>query len=391
MEDIYLDNNATTKIDDRVFVAMRPYLTSHFAHPSSMHSLGARVRQKMEQARDSVAALLGTAHPDEVVFTSGGTESINTAIQGVLSVLPTRNHIVTTRVEHVAVIAVCERERGRHRRVTYLRVDREGMLDIDELRQSLTDDTAIVSVMWANNETGVIFPVEEIGEMVKERGIAFHVDAVQAVGRVPINLRKLAQIDLLSLSAHKFHGPKGVGALFVRRGTKLRSLIAGGPQEGLRRAGTENVAAIIGMGKAAELASIHLEEENTRVRRLRDKLEKGIRERVPGTKINGNPACRLPNTTNVTFCGLEAERLLREIERRGIYASSGAASSGRGSPSHVLTAMGLTPREALSSIRFALSRFNTEEEIDYATSVVAASARNLKADVAASSPSATGV
>ncbi len=384
MESVYLDNNATTKIDDRVFAAMRPYLTNHFAHPSSSHLLGAKVREKIEQARDSVAVLLGTSHPDEIVFTSGGTESINTAIKGVLAASLTRNHIVTTEVEHISVLNICLYEANHWRQVTYLPVDREGRLDLRELRRSLTDSTAIVSIMWANNETGVVFPIEEIGEIVKERGIIFHVDAVQAVGRIPINLRKLSQVDLLSLSGHKFHGPKGVGALFVRRGTKLHSLIVGGPQEGMRRAGTENVASIIGMGKAAELASIYLEEENTRVRQLRDRLEAGIIEQIHGTRVNGNREKRIPNTTNVTFSGCGAGKLLKDMEAHGIYATSGAACTGGLSPSHVLMAMGLTPSEALSSIRFGLSRYNTETEIDYVISVLTMIAKNLKTGVSLS-------
>lgn len=373
MEDIYLDNNATTKIDDRVFAAMRPYLTTHFAHPSSPHLLGTKVREKIEQARDSVAVLLGTSHPDEIIFTSGGTESINTAIKGVLAASPTRNHMVTTKVEHISVLNVCLYEANHRRRITYLPVDREGILDVEELRRSLTDYTAIVSVMWANNETGVIFPIEEIGEIVKERGIIFHVDAVQAVGRTPINLRKLSHVDLLSISGHKFHAPKGVGALFVRRGTKLHSLIVGGPQEGMRRAGTENVASIIGMGKAAELASIYLEEENTRVRHLRDRLERGILEQIAGTRVNGNRNERIPNTTNITFSGFAAGKLLKGMETHGIYATAGAACTGGINPSHVLMAMGLPPPQALSSIRFGLSRYNTEGEIDYVISVLAES------------------
>jgi cysteine desulfurase len=385
MEDIYLDNNATTKMDDRVFVAMRPFLTNHFAHPSSSHLLGTRVREKIEQARDSVAVLLGTSHPDEIVFTSGGTEGINTAIQGVLAASPTRNHIVTTKVEHISVLNVCLYESNHHRRITYLSVDRHGRLDLAELRKSLTEYTAIVSVMWANNETGVIFPIEEIGEIVKERGIIFHVDAVQAASRIPINLRKLSQIDLLSLSGHKFHGPKGVGALFVRRGTKLHSLIVGGPQEGMRRAGTENVASIIGMGKAAELASIYLEEENTRVRRLRDRFEAEIMDRIHGTRVNGNRKERIPNTTNITFSDREAAKLQKGMEKHSIYVTAGAACTGGLSPSHVLVAMGLTPAEALSSIRFGLSRYNTEAEIDYVISILAMITKDMKTSVGLSS------
>ena len=381
MESIYLDNNATTKVDDRVFAAMRSYLTNQFAHPSSPHLLGTKVREKIEQARDSVAVLLGTSHPDEIVFTSGGTESINTAIKGILAAAPTRNHIVTTKVEHVSVLNLCLYMEKHRYRITYLPVDRQGMLNLEELRRSLTDHTAIVSVMWANNETGVVFPIEEIGEIVKERGIIFHVDAVQAVGRIPINLRKLSHVDLLSLSGHKFHGPKGVGSLFVRRGTKLHSLIVGGPQEGMRRAGTENVASIIGMGKAAELASIYLEEENTRVRQLRDRLERGIVDQIPEAGINGNRNERIPNTTNITFSGSRAGKLLKGMEKYGIYATSGAACTGGLSPSHVLMAMGLTPPEAFSSIRLGLSRYNTEAEIDYVISVLAMIANNLKTGV----------
>lgn len=379
MESIYLDNNATTRVDERVFTAMRPYLTHQFAHPSSPHLLGAKVREKIEQARDSIAVLLGTTHPDEIVFTSGGTESINTAIKGVLAASPTRNHVVTTKVEHISVLKLCLYLASHHCRITYLPVDRQGTLDLEALRRSLTDSTAIVSVMWANNETGNVFPIEEIGEIVNERGIIFHVDAVQAVGRIPINLRNLSHVDLLSLSGHKFHGPKGVGALFVRRGTRLHSLILGGPQEGTRRAGTENVASIIGMGKAAELASIYLEEENTRVRHLRDRLEARIIEQIHGTRINGNRNGRIPNTTNITFSDCAAGKLLKGMETHGIYATSGAACSAGLGASHVLMAMGLTSPEALASIRFGLSRYNTEGEIDYVISVLAVIAKNLKA------------
>ena len=381
METIYLDNNASTKIDERVFAAMRPYLTNHFAHPSSPHLLGTKVRERIEQARDSVAVLLGTSHPDEIVFTSGGTESINTAIKGVLAASPTRNHIVTTKVEHISVLNICLYEANHRRQITYLPVDREGVLNLKDLRRSLTDYTAIVSVMWANNETGVVFPIEEIGEIVKERGIILHVDAVQAIGRIPINLRKLSQVDLLSLSGHKFHGPKGVGALFVRRGTKLHSLIVGGPQEGMRRAGTENVASIIGLGKAAELASTYLEEEKTWVRRLRDRLEAGIIAQIQGARVNGNRENRIPNTTNISFSGCGAGKLLKGMETHGIYATSGAACTGGISPSHVLVAMGLTPPEALSSIRFGLSRYNTEAEIDHVIGVLAMIAKNLRTGV----------
>lgn len=385
MESIYLDNNATTKVDERVFAAMRPYLSNHFAHPSSPHLLGTKVRQKMEEARDLVAVLLGTTHPDEIVFTSGGTESINTAIKGLLAATPSRRHIITTKVEHVSVLNLCRHLATQAYRITYLSVNGEGMLDLEELRKSLREDTALVSVMWANNETGVIFPIEEIGEIVKERGIMFHVDAVQAVGRIPINLRSLSQVDLLSLSGHKFHAPKGVGALFVRRGTKLHPLIVGGPQERMRRGGTENVASIIGMGKAAELASVYLDEEDTRVRTLRDKLETEMIQQTPGTKVNGDKRARIPNTTNITFSGLDGGKLLKAMEGNGIYASSGAACTEGKTPSHILLAMGLSPQDALSSIRFGLSRYNSEAEIGYVVSVLAMIARHLKAGMSLAS------
>lgn len=379
MKNIYLDNNATTKIDDRVFVAMRPYLTNHFGHPSSRHLLGTKVREKVEEARDLVAVLLGTSHPDEIVFTSGGTESINTAIRGVLAAAPSRRHIITTKVEHISVLNLCRHLATQAYRITYLPVNGEGMLDLEELRKSIREDTALVSIMWANNETGVVFPIKEIGEMVKERGIIFHVDAVQTVGRVPINLRMFSQIDLLSLSGHKFHAPKGIGALFVRRGVKLSPLVIGGPQERMRRAGTENVASIIGMGKAAELASIYLQEENTRVRKLRDQLETGLLKQIPQLRVNGKRETRIPNTTNITFNGLDGRKLLKSMEGNGIYASSGAACTEGKNPSHVLLAMGLTPQDAFSSIRFGLSRYNTEAEIEYVTDVITLIVSHMRA------------
>jgi len=322
----------------------------------------------MEEARDLVAVLLGTTHPDEIVLTSGGTESINTAIRGALATTSARKHIITTKVEHVSVLNLCRHLATQGYRITYLSVDREGMLDLEELRASLRDDTALVSVMWANNETGVLFPVEKIGEIAKEKGVLFHVDAVQAVGRVSINLKQSSGIDLLSISGHKFHAPKRVGALFVRRELKLRPLIIGGPQESARRGGTENTASIIGMGKAAELASIYLEDENTRVRKLRDKLETDLVQQIPEARVNGHRKMRVPNTTNITFRGLDGGKLLKSIEQYKIYATAGAACTEGKTPSHVLLAMGRTPEEALSSIRFGLSRYNADGEIDYVVS-----------------------
>lgn len=395
MEGIYLDNNATTKMADRVFVAMRPYLTNSFAHPSSPHLLGTKVRQKIEEARDLVAVLLGTTHPDEIVFTSGGTESINTAIMGALAAAPSRKHLVTTKVEHVSVLNCCRYLETKGYTVHYLSVNRDGMLDLDELRNSLRDDTALVSVMWANNETGVMFPIGKIGEIVKGLGITLHVDAVQVVGRVDINLRWLSQVDLLSVSGHKFHGPKGVGALFVRRGTKLCPLIIGGPQEGLRRGGTENVASIIGLGKAAELAKAYLGEEIARLGRLRDELEKGLLRNVPEARVNGHRSMRIPNTTNFTFRGLDGRKLLKLMEQQGIYATAGTACIESKIPSHVLLAMGLTPEEALSSIRFGLSHYNTDAEIDFVISHLTAIVNHLrtatKSDARAPIPLSTEV
>lgn len=379
MEGIYLDNNATTKVADRVFVAMRPYLTSHFGHPSSPHLFGTKVRRKIDEARDLVAALLGAAYADEIVFTSGGTESINTAIMGVLAATAPRKHIVATKVEHVSVLDPCRHLETKGYHVNCLSVDQDGNLDLDELRNSIREDTALVSVMWANNETGVMFPIEKIGEIVKERGIVFHVDAVQAVGRVDINLRRLPHVDLLSLSGHKFHGPKGIGALFVRRGTSLCPFIIGGAEEGMRRGGTENVASIIGMGKAAELAKAHLGEETAGVGRLRDKLEKGLLRGIPEARINGHRAIRIPNTTNITFQGFDGRKLLRLMEQREIYASSGAACAEGKVPSHVLLAMGLTPEDALSSIRFGLSRYNSDAEVDSVISHLTAIVGSLRA------------
>jgi len=364
MKTIYLDNNATTRIAPEVLDQMRPYLYELYGNPSSMHSFGGQVAKKIAQAREQVADLLGASSPSEIIFTSCGTESDNAAIFGAVRSYPEKRHIITSRVEHPAVLNTCRYLQKEGYRVTFLSVDHSGQLDLEELRAALTPDTAIVSIMYANNETGVIFPIEEIAAIVKEKGAIFHTDAVQAVGKIPLNLKE-SQIDMLSLSGHKLHAPKGVGALYLRQGTKFTPFLLGGHQEGGRRAGTENVASIIGLGAACELAARHIPEEQTRVRALRDKLEHSILAKVPNTRVNGDPIHRLPNTTNIGFEFVEGEAILLMLSDRGIAASSGSAcTSGSLEPSHVLRAMEVPFTHAHGSIRFSLSRYTTEEEID---------------------------
>ncbi len=364
MKTVYMDNNATTRVDPQVLDAMLPFFSERYGNPSSIHLFGGQISEALVRAREQVAALLG-ADPSEILFTSCGTESDNTAIRGTLRSYPEKHHIVTTRVEHPAVLTLCKELVREGYSVTELPVDRQGELDLDQLRESITPYTAIVSVMYANNETGVIFPVEEIAGVVHEKGAIFHCDAVQAVGKVPIDMQK-SRIDLLSLSGHKLHASKGIGALYVRKGTRFRPFLIGGHQEHGRRGGTENVPAIIGLGRACELAAEHMGEENGRIRALRDRLERGLLEAVPHAYVNGHPDHRLPNTTNISFEYIEGEGILLLMSREGIAASSGSAcTSGSLEPSHVLRAMGVPYTCAHGSIRFSLSRFNTEEEIDY--------------------------
>ena len=366
-EVVYLDNNATTCIAPEVVEAMMPYLTQFYGNPSSMHTFGGQVAAGIVKARGQVASLLG-AEPGEITFTSCGTESDSTAILSALQTFPEKRHIVTTRVEHPAIKNLCESVdtlTGHKHRVTRLKVDEKGMLDLNEYEAALTDDTAIVSVMWANNETGVIFPIAEMASMAKERGILFHTDAVQAVGKIPIDLSKL-DVDFLSLSGHKLHAPKGVGVLYVKRGTIFVPFLNGGHQEKGRRGGTENVASIVGLGKACELAASHLHEENTRVRAMRDKLEHGLLTTIPKALLNGHPTERLPNTSNISFEYVEGEAILLHMNKYGICASSGSAcTSGSLEPSHVLRAMGVPFTAAHGSIRFSLSVYTTEGEIDF--------------------------
>ncbi len=364
MKVIYADNNATTQVAPEVLEEMVPYFHDLYGNPSSMHSFGGQVAGELKEARERVARLIG-ATPDEILFTSCGTESDNTAIRAAIASHPDKQHVVTTRVEHPAVKNLCEHLGGHGYRVTFLPVDRQGRLDLEQLLKALSSDTAIVSIMWANNETGVLFPVDEIAQLVRERGIVFHTDAVQAVGKIPIDVKQIP-VDMLSLSGHKLHAPKGIGALYVRKGTKFSPFLIGGHQERGRRGGTENVASIVGLGKACELALEHLEEENERVKSLRDKLEDGILKGIPNAMVNGDREHRLPNTTSISFEYVEGEAILLMMNEFGICASSGSAcTSGSLEPSHVLRAMGVPFTAAHGSIRFSLSIYNTEEEIDF--------------------------
>ena len=364
MKTVYVDNNATTKVAPEVREAMMPYFSEFYGNPSSMHFFGGQVQRKVNEAREKVAELLG-ADPSEIVFTSCGTESDNAAILGTLDSYPEKRHFVTSRVEHPAVGNVATYLGRKGYRITELSVDREGRLDLDELKEALADGTGILSVMYANNETGVMFPIEEIGQIVKERGIPFHTDAVQAVGKIPLNLQK-STIDLLSLSGHKLHAPKGIGVLYLRKGTKFSPFLIGGHQEKGRRGGTENVPYIVALGKACELAKKNMKDENTRVKALSDYLEQKILEKIPNVLVNGDSRHRLPNTVSVSFEYVEGESILLMLSDLGICASSGSAcTSGSLEPSHVLRAMGVPFTAAHGSIRFSLSVYNTKEEMDY--------------------------
>jgi cysteine desulfurase len=364
MKTIYFDNNATTKMADEVLEEMQPYFCQHYGNPSSMHTFGGQVGHKIRCAREQVADLLG-CDSSEIIFTSGGTESDNAAIKGILSAFPNKRKIITTRVEHPAVLAVCRDLENHGYTVAELGVDKFGQVDLDELQEQLDEDTAIVTIMYANNETGVTFPIDKIAQMVKAKGVTFHTDGVQVVGKIPLNLAK-SNIDLLSLSCHKLHGPKGVGVLYVRKGTRLSPFMLGGHQEAGRRAGTENVPGIVGLGKACELAAKNIEQENKKVKYLRDKLENAILERCPDCRLNGDKENRLPNTSNLSFEYIEGEAILLMLDKYVICASSGSAcTSGSLEPSHVLRAMGVPFTAAHGSIRFSLSRYNTEQEVDY--------------------------
>jgi cysteine desulfurase len=364
MKTIYFDNNATTKVAPEVLEEMLPLFSQLYGNPSSMHTFGGLIGRKIAAARRQIAGLLG-CEPSEIVFTSGGTESDNSAIKGVLEAQPEKRKIITTRVEHPAVLTACRELANQGYTVAELGVDREGHLDIDELKREIDDNTAIVSVMYANNETGVIFPMEEIAEIVSSKGKILHTDAVQAVGKIPLNLSK-SKINLLSLSGHKLHGPKGIGVLYIKKGTRISPYIVGGHQESGRRAGTENTPGIVGLGKACQISGDMMDDENTRVKRLRDKLEEELLKRCPDSHLNGDKNNRLPNTTNISFEYVEGESILLMLDKFGICASSGSAcTSGSLEPSHVMRAMGVPFTAAHGSIRFSLSRYNTEQEVDF--------------------------
>lgn len=363
MRVVYCDNNATTAVAPEVLDAMLPFISERYGNPSSMHAFGGTVARDVRKARERVAELIG-ADPGEIIFTSCGTESDSTAIRSALESNPGKRHILTTRVEHPAVRSLGKWLADHGYRVTEIPVDGEGLLDLAEVEAALMPDTAVVSIMHANNETGVLFPVERIAEMCRERGILFHTDAVQSVGKLPLDVRKSA-IDMLSLSGHKLHAPKGVGVLYVRRGTPFTPYLIGGHQEGGRRAGTENVASIVALGMACELARLHMGDENTRVKALRDRLESELLARVPDARLNGSPRYRLPNTTNISFEFVEGEAVLLLLDEAGICASSGSAcTSGSLEPSHVLRAMGIPFTFAHGSIRLSLSRYNTDADVD---------------------------
>ena len=379
---IYLDNNATTRVDPAVVEEMLPLLTESYGNPSSGYRFGQQVGKALETARERVAALIG-CEPGEVLFTSCGTESSVAAIRSALEMDRDRKHIVTTRVEHSATLKTCELLAKRGHPVTWLGVDGDGQIDLGELERSITDETAVVSIMWANNETGVLFPTEKIAEIVREKGAAFHTDAVQTVGKVPFRLNDM-KVNFLSLSGHKLHAPKGVGVLYVNRRTKFTPLLTGGGQEGGRRAGTQNAASIVGLGKACELAAQQIVHEATAVKKLRDDFEAGILSKVEAVRVNGDRVNRLPNTTSLAFAGVESEALLMLLDQRGVCCSAGSAcTTGQHEPSHVLRAMGYDDTRARGSLRFSFGRFNTAAEVARALEIISEVAAKVRRVAAA--------
>ncbi len=377
MDVVYLDNNATTKPAAEVVAAMMPYLTEFYGNPSSVHRFGQRARQALDEARGQIATLVG-CNESELMFGGGGTEVINTAIRGVLTARAPRKKVVISSVEHSATRELCQQLGREGFEIVVIDVDREGVLDLDRLRSVVDDSVALVSIMWANNETGVIFPVREIVELCKAARVPFHCDAVQAVAKIPLNFNE-AGVDLASIAAHKFHGPKGVAALYIRRGVRIRPLLIGGPQERGRRGGTENVPGIVGMGKAAELALTGL-QQMPRVAALRDRLEREILARISDTAVNGRTDLRVPNTTNIGFSRLEAEAILLLLSEQGVCASAGAAcSSGSLEPSPVLRAMKIDDKIAHGAIRFSLSRYTTDAELDRTLEVLPGVIQRLRA------------
>jgi cysteine desulfurase len=375
---VYLDNNATTQLDPAVIEEMLPFLTQFYGNPSSGYSFGRQVRQAIELARERVAGLLG-CEPGEIVFTSCGTESNNAAVNSALRLDPNRQHVVTTAVEHSATRRHCETVAKSGGAVTVVGVDADGNLDLEELERAITPQTAIVTAMWANNETGVLFPVEKIAEIARRKRVLFHTDAIQTVGKIPIRLADTT-INSLALSAHKLHGPKGVGALYVSKRCAFKPSMIGGSQEKNRRAGTENVASIVALGKAAECAAATLTEENTRVRAMRDRFEAALLERIPDTSVNGDRTVRLPNTTNVSFAGIESDAALMMFDRHQLCCSAGSACrTGSIESSHVLSAMKVPPERARASMRFSFGRFNTDADVESALKIIPAVISKLRA------------
>jgi len=378
MKRVYLDFNATTPVEPEVLDAMLPYFSAEFANAASIHTPGQRARGAVETAREQVAALIG-ARPQEIVFTSGGTESDNHAIFGIVEAASGREkHVVTSAIEHEAVLNACQELEKHGTRVTYLATDPDGQIDLAELRRAVRPETVLITIMHANNELGTVQPLEEAGRIAKEADVYFHTDAVQSAGKIPIDVNTL-QVDLLSISGHKLYAPKGIGALYVRGGTRLRQLLYGGHHQRGFRPGTENVAGIVGLGRAAEIARESLAEDATHVSALRNKLQQGLLQRVPQARVNGGAARRTPNTTNLVFPGVEGEALLITLDLKGLACSTGAAcSSGAVEPSHVLTAIGLPPEEARASLRFSLGRHTTEADVDFALNVVPAAVAQLR-------------
>ncbi len=359
---VYLDNNATTRVAPEVLDAMLPFLREHWGNPSSAYSFGQRLARPLDEARQRVAALVN-AEPGEILFTSGGSESINTALHSAVITRPDKRHVVTTAVEHSATLKYCQFLQKRGFDITFLPVSPAGELNLEALQEAIRPDTALVSVMWANNETGILFPIRQIAAICRAKGVLFHTDAVQAAGKLPLDVQE-AGVDFLSIAAHKFHGPKGVGALYIKRRTRFQPYVLGGGQERGRRGGTENVAGIVGFGRAAELALENLREMEGRIRKLRDDLEGGLLRAISGSSLNGACEPRLPNTSNLAFEGVEAEGVLMLLDQAGICASSGSAcTTGSLEPSHVLVAMGCSPARARGSLRFSLGRYNSADDI----------------------------
>lgn len=387
---IYLDNNATTQPDPAVVEAMLPFLREQYANPSSGYASAARVRDAIEHAREQVAALLG-CEPSEIIFTSGGTESNNTAFHSAIELFPDRRHIVTTAVEHSAVLRVARAYEQRGYEITFAGVERDGSIDIEKVRAALRDDTAILSAMWANNETGVLFPVEELAQIARDRGVLFHTDAVQAAGKIPIRMRESA-VHMLSIAGHKLHGPKGVGALYVNKHARFRPMFFGGSHENERRAGTENVAGIIGLGEAAEISAAMQHPEHSRTATMRDRFEEAIMASIDGASVNGAGAERLPNTSSIRFAGIDSGAALLMLDHQRICCSAGSAcKTGSSEASHVLSAMGLSNEEARASLRFSVGRFNTDDEITRGIEIVPKIIAKLRGIAAPISPQETGV